>query len=211
MRQWRRGFLVLAALAALLLGTPAAFAKGGGGGGHGGGGHGGGGHGGGHGGYHGGGGYHNGGYHHGGGYYNRGFYGGFGYYPWYGYGSGYYSGYGNSYGNGYYNDGYYYPPDYQVPPPEPVPLTDADALVHVRVPANATVWINGDPTTQTGAEREYMTSDLTPGKTYRFEIRAQWQQDGRMVERTKKVLVQGGERRAVDFMTAPAPAPEPVP
>jgi uncharacterized protein (TIGR03000 family) len=215
-----------------------------GGGGHGGGGHGGGGHGGGwhggggHGGYHGG--YYHGGYNRG--YYGWGGYG-YGYYPYglgiglalgYGLGSGYggYGGYGYSsgYGPGYYdgaNLDYYYgqqpPPGYDPNMAGPggapngiVNLTDGDVLFNVRVPANATVWVNGGQTTQTGPRREFMSSGLTPGKTYNFEIRAQWEQGGKIVDQTRKVPIQGGERRTVDFLSAPAappvpPAPKPLP
>lgn len=225
-------FMILPALAlgVMVLGVSIAEAKGGGGGGHGGGGHGGGGHGGGgHGGGHGGG-YHGGGYHGGGGGYHHGggYYGGYrGYYPYYGsgfyfgvggypyyYGGGYY---GGGYGSGYYDPGYGYNTDYyyapsaagyppQGPPQDDaVPLTDADALFSVRVPASATIWVNGDKTSQTGAQREFITNGLTPGKSYTYEIRARWMQNGQEVDRVQKVKVQGGERRVVDFVAAPAP------
>jgi len=228
----------IVAAAGLLVGGDTAYAKGGGGGGgHGGGGHGGGGHAG----YHGGG-YNHGGYNRG---YYGGYGRGYGYYPYglgiglaigYGLGSGYgyggYGGYGYSsgYGPGYYdgaNLDYYYgqqpPPGYDPsmggpggPPPGVVNLTDGDVLFNVRVPANATVWVNGGQTTQTGARREFMSSGLAPGKTYNFEIRAQWEQGGKIVDQTRKIPIQGGERRTVDFLSAPAgpaapPAPRPLP
>ena len=219
--------LGVAAIAAMTPGGTA-FARGGGGG-HGGGGHGGGGYHGGYGGYHGGYGYGNRGYGYGG--YGYGFgsgvgvglllggYGGYG-----GYGGGGYGGYGGaSYTSGYngYGPDYYgqppagYDPSMASPggpggaPPGIVNLTDSDVLLSVRVPANATVWLNGDQTTQTGPRREYISSGLTPGKTYTFEIQAQWEQNGKVMNFKKKVPVQGGERRTVDFLAATVQAPPP--
>jgi uncharacterized protein (TIGR03000 family) len=88
----------------------------------------------------------------------------------------------------------------------PVTLTDTNVLVNVRVPASATVWVNGDALTRTGSRREFIASDLTPGKTYAFVIRAQWEEGGKTVDLTRKIAVQGGERRTVDFSASP-PAP----
>jgi uncharacterized protein (TIGR03000 family) len=86
-----------------------------------------------------------------------------------------------------------------------VQLTDADVLFSVRVPNDAVVWFNGFRTTQMGLRREFMSSGLAPGRTYSFEIRAQWTgQDGKVVDLNRRISVQGGERRAVDFM-APLP------
>lgn len=166
----------------------------------------------------------NGGYYGGRGY-NGGYYGGRGYgggyYPgYYGYGLGGLGvgGYGigrGYYNNGYYNNGYYdsngydsgYDPAYYsqsdtIPQPQPMALTDSDVLFSVLVPANATVWFNGDKTTQTGQARDFHSADLTPGQNYTYTIRAQWMENGQMVDRTKKVRVTGGERRTVNFMAS---------
>jgi uncharacterized protein (TIGR03000 family) len=85
----------------------------------------------------------------------------------------------------------------------PVPTRNTDVLLSVRVPENATVWINGDEATQTGSRREFTSSGHTPGKTYTYTIRARWEEGGKTVDRTQKVPVQGGERRVIDFL-APA-------
>lgn len=209
------------ALGVMVMGASVVTAKGG----HGGGGHSGGHSGGGHGGGHSGGGYHHGGYgggYHGGGNYGGGYGGGYyghnhGYYPYsyYGYPGFYFGngGYPYYYGGGYDGYGYdtydsdpsmystaptYYPQ--QSPQDDSVALTEADALFHVLVPPAAAIWVNGDKTTQTGPQREFITNGLTPGRAYTYEIRARWTQNGQEVDRTQKVKVQGGERRVVNFL-----------
>jgi uncharacterized protein (TIGR03000 family) len=124
-----------------------------------------------------------------------GFYG----YPWYGFGLGLGLGYGLGYGYGY---GYpYYPyvgsypiyitPSYGPPSSAPCPpagpgatagsvpgaplrLTDSDMLLSIRVPPDAIVQINGEQTSQNGPRREYLSSGLSPGRTYTFVVTAQW-------------------------------------
>lgn len=135
-----------------------------------------------------------------------------------GYGSGGYGMGGNGYGGsglggsgGYGNSPNYGVGDdadsaYSSPPP---PLSNQEAMFLVVVPPNAEVWINGAKTSQTGQEREFSSSGLTPGKTYNYEVRARWMQVGQPVERTVHVPLKGGERRLVDFFapTSSASAP----
>lgn len=174
---------------------------------------------------------HGGGWNQGGGYpggyygYGRGYYyGGYPGYYGYGYGSPFFGygaypffgalgslggyGYGGNRLGGYggYGGGYGYSPSYdagQSPPPPP--LSNEEAMFLVVVPPNAEVWINGDKTSQTGPEREFASSGLTPGKTYTYEIRAHWMQGSQPVDRTLQVPIKGGERRLVNFL-APNPA-----
>lgn len=152
---------------------------------------------------------------------------GLGYGMGYGYG---YGGYGLGYGYGY-GPGYGYPsspygggcpvyvnPGYGPTPPvagqgavagasaAPVPgvpirLTDADMLLSIRVPANAVVRINGEKTTQNGPRREFLSSGLSPGRTYTFVVTAQWTApNGQAVQLEQRLHVQGGERRNVNFL-----------
>jgi len=218
-------------------GTALAQHHGGGGGGHGGGGHGGGGHasvghasGGWHGGEHGGtawrGGNNWGGRY--GGYYGRGrggWYGGWGWglggYPYWGYGyGGYpYGGYGSyaDYSSDYfpyYSSGVYAPDyNYGAIPDNSysnyvTTAPDNTAQITVQVPdANAKVWFEGQLTSQRGREREFMSPPLDPGRTYTYDIRAQWNQDGRMVDQTQHVQVTAGHQVLVNFNAAQASAP----
>jgi uncharacterized protein (TIGR03000 family) len=148
-------------------------------------------------------------------------------------------GYGAGYGYGYpyypYAAGYpvYVSPGYGPPPPTtpqvcpvagqapapggasgqvvggPVRLTDMDVLLTIRVPPEATVRINGEQTNQNGPRREFMSSGLSPGRTYTFVVTARWADPtGNSVEREQRLQVQGGERRNVDFLTPPLPPRE---
>jgi uncharacterized protein (TIGR03000 family) len=90
----------------------------------------------------------------------------------------------------------------------PVRLTDTDMLLSIRVPPDAIVRINGTQTNQNGPRREFMSSGLTPGRSYTFVVTAQWTEpNGQVVELERRIPVQGGERRNVDF-TMPSPLTE---
>jgi len=144
----------------------------------------------------------------------RGGYGGYGYRPYY----------GSYYGNPYYGDGYrgygrsswwspdsYATPSYSVPyeevlpsyssgyTPQAAPAADTSAHVIVRAPANARVWIGGWETPNTGAVREFDSPALTPGKQYSYEVRAQWEENGRMMNQTQEVNVSAGARSEASF------------
>jgi uncharacterized protein (TIGR03000 family) len=217
--------LLLGAGVLALAATPAAEAHGGGG--HGGGGfHGGGFHGGGFheglGGFHGG----LGGFHGGYGGFGRGFggfypgffgglglgyglgYGGLGWYrPYYGYGG---LGYGYGYpGYGDYSDyysGYYAPPTTTTVTVEPSE-EQADNAAHLQliVPSDALVWFDGDKTTQTGPEREYVSPPLPPGKKFTYDVRVKYlKPDGQVVDETRPIHVRANDWWTVDF-TRPAP------
>ena len=147
-----------------------------------------------------------------GGYYGG--YGGYGYYPYGGFGRGLWGGYpyyGRSYG-GYYDSYPYYndysAPSYGVPSYSapmanaPAPLPDNAALIDVRVPGNAEVWIDDQKTNQTGSMREFVTPALNPGQEYSYDIRARWTENGQPVERDRKVTFHAGDRLAVNLMAA---------
>jgi uncharacterized protein (TIGR03000 family) len=140
----------------------------------------------------------------------------FHYYPgWFGVGLG--CGYGWGYGYPYYPYGYpiYVDPICAAapnggPPPgpaaAPVRLTETDVILSVHVPPDAVVRINGVKTTQTGPRREFMSSGLSPGRTYTFDVNVQWTgPDGRGRELERRLTVQGGERRTMDFTMPPSP------
>jgi uncharacterized protein (TIGR03000 family) len=81
------------------------------------------------------------------------------------------------------------------------PAQSTTASVDVRVPADAKVWFDGTPTTMTGADRVFTSPPLDTGKTYHYEVKAQWMQDGKPVEKTLSIPVAAGQRSLADFMT----------
>jgi uncharacterized protein (TIGR03000 family) len=151
-----------------------------------------------------------------------------GYYPGYT-GDGFYTGYWGSqhgwtnypYGLNDYGLNYNYsapttiryaayeaPQGFPPPPPiadaTPAPTTTEDNAAHlqVRVPAGADLWFEGVKMPQTGAVREFVSPTLTPGKGYSYEVRARWTEEGRVVDRTRKVRVRANQWAEVD-MTQP--------
>jgi uncharacterized protein (TIGR03000 family) len=144
--------------------------------------------------------------------------------PYYGSYSGYQPYYGSSYSSPYYGDygqstwsrpEYYATPSYSVPydqgtptyssgyTPQAAPAANTTAHVTVRAPADARVWIGGWETPNTGAVREFDSPPLTPGKQYTYEVKAQWQENGRMMNQTQQVDVSAGARSEAVFPVAP--------
>jgi uncharacterized protein (TIGR03000 family) len=77
--------------------------------------------------------------------------------------------------------------------------TGRAAILSVRVPADAKVYVNGLLTRSTGSERRYISSGLRPGFNYTYELRAQTERNGQMVEERKVVQLQAGQTAEVDF------------
>ena len=91
-------------------------------------------------------------------------------------------------------------PTYNVPLPPPGWRDELTAQITVRVPADAKLWVDGKPTKQAGAVREFVTPPvLRAGQTYRYHFRAEWSEDGRTVSRDRPVEVQATRSVTVDF------------
>lgn len=99
------------------------------------------------------------------------------------------------------NAGQTIPPATTLPPPT---ASGGAAYLRVRVPADAVLWIDGDPTDQKGAERTFATPELEPGKVYVYEVKARWAQGGQPVEQTLQVEVRAGRTSTVSFGSASA-------
>jgi uncharacterized protein (TIGR03000 family) len=77
------------------------------------------------------------------------------------------------------------------------------AFVRVEVPMDADVIFEGQKTEKTqqgGTDRLYVTPPLEKDKKYYYEVKARWMDNGKEVERTKRVDIQAGGRAVVDFM-----------
>ncbi len=163
------------------------------------------------------------------GYYgDHGYYGGYGRYGWGGFGYGLgvgvglgwgwpgYGGWGYGYGYpGYYTDydnypnaypertaGYYDPqlmPGAQVGKNPTGSQQQNVAYIRVLVPANAKVWFNGSDTAVEGDQRVFTTPELQPGKSYKYEVKAQWNVNGKVVTRTKEATFHPGDGVTVNF------------
>jgi uncharacterized protein (TIGR03000 family) len=78
---------------------------------------------------------------------------------------------------------------------------DDTAKITVSLPADAELYVDGHETKETGPERDFVTPPLARGTDYSYSIRAVWTEDGRPVERTRKVSFQAGSLVRVDFMS----------
>lgn len=100
------------------------------------------------------------------------------------------------------------PPDHAILAESPLP--PHSALLTLRVPTDAAIWIAGNKTEQQGDLRTFVTPSLPPGRIFSYEIRARWKQDGQPIEQTKEVDVRSDDRLTVDFRAASA-RPEEAP
>jgi uncharacterized protein (TIGR03000 family) len=75
----------------------------------------------------------------------------------------------------------------------------APATITLIVRADAEVLIEGDRTTQSGAERTFLTPALPKGQRFSYDVVVRWREGGKVVERKHKVEVSGGARVRADL------------
>lgn len=73
------------------------------------------------------------------------------------------------------------------------------ALLTVKVPADAKVFVNDRATSSTGEDREYISRDLQPGAQYSYKVRAEFVRDGKPVTEEKSVQLTAGQSSALSF------------
>jgi uncharacterized protein (TIGR03000 family) len=95
-------------------------------------------------------------------------------------------------------------PGAALPPPELLgaPTPAGVAVIEVKVPADAAIWIDGRTTRQAGTVRRFETPPLEGNAKGVYVIRAQWARQGKEVIRTRQVRVAPGARLTVDFLAA---------
>jgi uncharacterized protein (TIGR03000 family) len=76
------------------------------------------------------------------------------------------------------------------------------AMVIVKVPADARVTVDGQATYSTSTVRTFETPELAPGKSYSYVLKAEFQQDGKLVTVSKRVPVAAGKTIRVDLSKA---------
>lgn len=80
------------------------------------------------------------------------------------------------------------------------PQRARDAVVlELIVPPNAELWLNGERTTQRGAVRSFVTPPLTDNQEYAYEVRMRWLENGRTVDKTRRVNFKRGDLLVVDM------------
>jgi len=101
-------------------------------------------------------------------------------------------------------------PSDAVPPPVPGPTTfhptygplRSGALLSVKVPENAKVFVNDHETTSTGSDREFVSRDLQPGARYNYDVRVEFDRDGKPISEVKSIELTAGQTANLDFTQA---------
>ncbi len=90
--------------------------------------------------------------------------------------------------------------------------TQYDAVrLNVSVPEEAVVYVNDRKTTSTGEVRQFVSRGLEAGKSYRFEVRAELNDNGNIVSDTQTIVVTAGSQENVRFALKATPkANQPV-
>jgi len=81
-------------------------------------------------------------------------------------------------------------------------LADNTAHIRMKLPANAEVWFEGVKTSQTGSVRDFVSPPLAPGKSFDYQVRCRWTENGQRVEQTRTVTVRANAWTLVDLTRA---------
>jgi uncharacterized protein (TIGR03000 family) len=71
-----------------------------------------------------------------------------------------------------------------------------------QVPENATLWFDDRPTRQRGGLRKFESPALTPGKTYAYTLRLDWDNGGQKMTKTQVLAVRAGDVCIIEFDAA---------
>ncbi len=83
--------------------------------------------------------------------------------------------------------------------------SDDSVKLNVSVPESAKVYVNDRLTTSTGETRQFVSRGLESGRSYRFEIRAEMDDNGKIVTDTQSVVVTAGSQENVRFAMKATP------
>lgn len=83
------------------------------------------------------------------------------------------------------------------------PAADAvETALTVNVPADAKVYLAGNPTSAKGEKRVYRTTGLANGKAWdSYIVRVEFEQDGQTVTQEKSISLKAGESQELTFPT----------
>ena len=73
------------------------------------------------------------------------------------------------------------------------------AVLNLSLPTEAVVYVNGKRTRTEGAFRSYVSRNLKPGKRYSYEVRAEIEENGKTVARTKVIQMVAGANKTFEF------------
>jgi uncharacterized protein (TIGR03000 family) len=72
-------------------------------------------------------------------------------------------------------------------------------MLAVNVPEDAKIFVNGSPTSSTGAARQYVSRDLQTGFSYTYEVKAEVVRNGKTVEQVKSINLRAGQTAELAF------------
>jgi uncharacterized protein (TIGR03000 family) len=90
------------------------------------------------------------------------------------------------------NGGYYYAPEAES-------ATEAVAVLAVKCPANAEIWLNDYKTKMTGPDRDFISPPLSKEMNHRYHVRVRWIENGFAIIQERHVPVAPGTRTSVRF------------
>ena len=77
-----------------------------------------------------------------------------------------------------------------------------ETALTVNVPADAKVYLAGNPTSAKGEKRVYRTTGLASGKAWdSYVVRVEFEQDGQKVTQEKSISLKAGESQELSFPT----------
>jgi uncharacterized protein (TIGR03000 family) len=91
--------------------------------------------------------------------------------------------------------------DFELPQPE-VKVNPTSTTLHLLVPHDAQVTINGFRTSTTGARREYVSSNLNPVKTYQYDIEIVWNTANGIHRQRKSIKMMPGNVSSLNVLPA---------
>ena len=76
---------------------------------------------------------------------------------------------------------------------------EAPAVIHVTLPADAKLTIDGDATKATSADRTFVTPPLDSGKDFHYTLKAEFIRNGNEVTVHRRITVRAGQQTAADL------------
>jgi uncharacterized protein (TIGR03000 family) len=87
-----------------------------------------------------------------------------------------------------------------LPYPDRIPAPAASCMeLEVHVPELARVFVDGTATTPTGAVRRFTSPPLNADEVYTYEVRAEWNDNGKQHSETRTVTGKPGQPFVIDF------------
>ncbi|MBT4691711.1 MAG: hypothetical protein HOB73_00015 [Planctomycetaceae bacterium] len=91
--------------------------------------------------------------------------------------------------------------DFEIPQPE-AKVNPTSTMLHLQVPRDAQVTINGFRTSTTGTRRKYVSSNLDPAKTYQYDIEIVWNTATGIQRQRKSIQIMPGNASALNLLLA---------